>query len=99
MVVQKSSRSSQLRSGSPPDVGGGSALPVVTGGGAVQVPPGTIWSLSAQLSLVPPTQAAVPQASTRRSPPLTTVQTQSDFSELHAGRKYAIHASAGAQER
>jgi outer membrane protein TolC len=48
----------------------------------MHAPPGTTTSLSAQRRLVPPTQAALPHASTRRSPPLAAVQTQSVCAEL-----------------
>jgi outer membrane protein TolC len=47
---------------------------------------------------VPPTQAELPQASTRCSPPFTTLQTQSDLLELHASAKYAANTRAQAEE-
>ena len=90
-MVQKLARSSQPWSGSP-GVGGSSALPVGSGAGVVHAPPGTICSLSAQLAFMPPTQAAVPHAMTRRSLPLTTVHTQSEWDELHPSVTYATNA-------
>jgi hypothetical protein len=88
-VAQYVAKSSQLRSGSGLGTGVGSELPVVTGGALVQGPLGTRCSSSAQLRVVPPTQAAVPQASTRCSPPLIAVQTQFEWAELQASTEHA----------
>ena len=99
VVAQRVARSAQLSSGSPLGGGVGSGPDVpVAGGAVVQEPPGTITSLSAQLRLVPPTQAAVPHASTRRSPPFTAVQTQSVRAELHAGDHHAENAKPRTQD-
>jgi hypothetical protein len=77
-VLQKASRSSQLRSGSGFVSGGGlPSLGVEGAGGALQVPRSALLSFSIQLTLVPPMHEVCPQTSVRRSPFFSTTQVQS----------------------
>jgi outer membrane protein TolC len=64
----------------------------------VHAPPGTITSRSAQLRLVPPTHATVPHATTRRSPPFVSVQTQSEWPALQPGAQQAQNAKPMTEE-